>query len=471
MTVKIKTQVLILGSGPGGYSAAFRCSDLGIKTTIIERYPNLGGVCLNVGCIPSKSLLHISKLIKSYENLNKYEINTESKKINLDLNKIHSWKNNIINRLSRNLHSMARNKGINVIHGFGRFIDNHNISVSNHENDINTEIQFHHAIIATGSNPISLPLAPKDQRIWNSTDALSLQKIPKKLLIIGSGAIGLEMATIYSALGSKIDIVEMYDQIMPILDSDVIHMFSKKFSKNKNINFITNTKIKEINNKTDYIDVIMKNNNENSQYTNQYDSILIAIGRTPNTGNLNLEKIGINVDNHGFIIVNKQMKTNKSNIFAIGDVIGHPMLAHKSMYEGYIASEVIFGKKFYFDAKVIPSIIYSDPEIAWVGCTETEAKSKKINYEVVKFPWTGLGKAIISDSVEGITKLLFDKNTHKILGGLVLGNNASEIIGEIALAIEMGCDSEDIMLTIHAHPTVYESISFAASMYTKLITI
>lgn len=464
---QIKTQVLVLGAGPGGYSAAFRCAELGFDTTIIERYSNLGGVCLNVGCIPSKALLYIAKLIKDNKKLNKYGFFKEPQYFHVDTEKINLWKNNIINKLSHNLSSMAKTRGIKIINGSGKFINDHTILVENNQKIL--KIIFENTIIATGSHPISLPFAPQDQRIWNSTDALLLQTIPKKLLIIGSGAIGLEIATIYSILGSTIDLVEIYNQVMPMLDEDLIKAFYKSISKNKKINFITNTQVNTIQSEPNGIYVSMQNKiNLDTKYTNRYDIVLVAIGRAPNSNTLNLNNIGINVNKSGYIVVDKQMRTNIPNIFAIGDIIGQPMLAHKSIYEANIASEVIFGKKYYFDAKVIPSIIYSDPEIAWVGYTAKEAKSKNINYESVILPWISLGKAVASDSTEGITKLILDKDTHRIIGGSVLGTNASEIIGEIALAIEMGCDIEDINLTIHAHPTLYESITLAASNYSKL---
>lgn len=464
---QFQTQVLVLGSGPGGYSTAFRCADLGMHTTIVERYPNLGGVCLNVGCIPSKSLLHIAKLIKINKNINKHGFFTKSNDVDIDINKICLWKKDIINKLSNNLTTMSKLRNIKVINGFGEFIDDHTLKASN--NYTISEIKFDYAVIATGSHPTSLSFIPNDKRIWNSTDALSLQSIPKKLLIIGSGAIGLEMATVYHALGVKIDIVEMCDQIMPILDEDIARLFYKKIKNSFNI--INNTTISEVSPKEDRIYVHMKNNSDiNIEYTNYYDAILIAVGRSPNTHTLNLKNIGININKHGFITVDSQMKTNIPHIFAIGDIIGHPMLAHKSIYEGHIVAEILSGKKYYYNAKAIPSIVYSDPEIAWVGITEKEAKIKHINYETAIFPWTALGKAITSDCTTGITKLIFDKNTHRIIGGTILGAHASEIIGEITLAIEMGCDVEDITLTIHAHPTLYESISLAATIYTGSIT-
>lgn len=458
---KINTQVLVIGSGPGGYSAAFRCADLGMHTTIIERYSNLGGVCLNVGCIPSKTLLHIAKLIETQKNLNKYGIFPGE--THIDIDKIRSWKNTIITQLSRNLNIMANKRNIKIINGYGKFFDAHTLHVEN--NHTHLEITFKYAIIAAGSHPTSLPLLPEDdQRIWYSNDALMLKSIPKKLLIIGSGAIGLEMATIYHALGTKIDIIEMYDQIIPILDTDIIHTFTKILEKN--ITLIVNTKIKSVQSNSDGIYVTMKNNKQSIENTQRYDVILIAIGRAPNGNFLDATKAGININTKGFIPVDTQMRTNIHHIFAIGDIIGHPMLAHKSIHEGHIAAEVISGQKRYFDTKVIPSIIYTNPEIAWVGYNEKDAQQKNINYEISIFPWSALGKAITSDCKNGITKLIFNKKTNRIIGGVVLGAHAEEIIGEIALAIEMGCDAEDISLTIHAHPTLYESIALSTSIYT-----
>lgn len=469
MHSKINTQVLVIGSGPGGYSAAFRSADLGMDTMIIEQYPNLGGVCLNIGCIPSKTLLHIAKLINTQKKLNKYGIFPGNTSI--DIKKIRSWKNTIISQLSHNLHKMANTRNIKIVNGFGTFINDHTLRVDNTE--IPLEITFKYAIIAAGSHPISLPsLLPttnnNDPRIWNSTDALALTSIPKKLLIIGSGAIGLEIATIYHALGAQIDIVEVHSHIIPILDIDIINVFTKIIKKQ--ITLIVNTEIITIDQKPESICVTMKNKKDMSQYTQCYDAILIAIGRAPNGNTLNAIQAGIHVDKQGFIPVDTQMRTNIQHIFAIGDIVGHPMLAHKSIHEGHIAAEVIFGKKRYFDAKIIPSIIYTDPEIAWVGCNEKNAQQKNINYEVSIFPWSASGKAITADCTNGITKLIFDKKTNRIIGGTILGTHAGEILGEIALAIEMGCDAEDITLTIHAHPTLYESIALTSSIYTGSIT-
>lgn len=462
----INTQVLVLGSGPGGYSAAFRCADLGINTILIERYSNLGGICLNVGCIPSKTLLYIAKLIKTQQNLKKYGI--FSGETHIDIDKIRSRKNEIVTQLSHHLKFMAKKRNIQIINGSGKFLDSHTIQIKNHQKI--SKITFQYAIIAAGSHSISLPLLAtnNDPRIWNSTDALTLKSIPKKLLIIGSGAIGLEMATIYHALGTKIDIVEIHNHIIPILDKDIVDAFTKIISKN--INLIVNTQINSIESKQDGIYVSMENKKQNLTNIQRYDTVLVAIGRAPNGNTLDVVQAGVNIDANGFIPVNAQMRTNIKHIFAIGDIVGHPMLAHKSIYEGHIAAEVISGKKRYFDSKIIPSIIYTDPEIAWVGYSEKDARNKNIDYEVSIFPWSASGRAITSDCTNGMTKLIFNKKTHRIIGSTILGAHAGEILGEISLAIEMGCDVEDIALTIHAHPTLCESIAQAASIYKGSIT-
>ncbi|URJ31445.1 dihydrolipoyl dehydrogenase [Blochmannia endosymbiont of Camponotus sp.] len=465
MHMQLKTQTLVLGAGPGGYSAAFRSADLGMDTTIVERYPILGGVCLNVGCIPSKTLLHIAKLIETKKHLDKYGI-LASAETDIDIEKTRSWKNKIITQLSSNLSAMAKARNVKVINGIGKFLDKNTIQVEN--NQITLEITFNYAIIAAGSHAISLPFVPNDNRIWNSTDALSLKSIPKRLLIIGSGAIGLEMATIYHAFGSEIDIVEVYNQIVPILDEDIMNLFSKIISKN--INLILNTTVKIIEAKKDGIYVTMEDNQTSLKNVKRYDVLLVAVGRAPNGNTLHIENAGVNVDKYGFIPVDQQMRTNIKHIFAIGDIIGHPMLAHKSIHEGRVAAEVIAGKKRYFDPIIIPSIIYTDPEIAWVGYTEKDARAKNIDYKVTIFPWIASGRAITEDCKEGMTKLIFDKKTNRIIGGSILGTHASEILGEVALAIEMGCDAEDIILTIHAHPTLYESIALAASIYDGSVT-
>ncbi|AKC59735.1 dihydrolipoyl dehydrogenase [Blochmannia endosymbiont of Polyrhachis (Hedomyrma) turneri] len=458
------TQVAVLGAGPGGYSAAFRCADLGIHTTIIERYPTLGGVCLNVGCIPSKTLLDIAKIIDNTNKLSENGIFKE--KTIYDIHAIRKWKERIVNQLTNSLNSMAKMRNINIVNGHGRFIDKNNIHITNNNN--NTIINFEHAIIATGSHPNKLPFIPyNDQRIWDSTDALELKYIPKNLLIIGSGAIGLEMATIYNSLGSQVDVIELLNQPIPDVDEDITRLFIKYTQKQ--FNLFLGTQVTKITPKTDGIYV----NTENGQCVKNkthYDTIIVAVGRKPNSELLNLNNINININQSGFIKVDNQMRTNISNIFAIGDVIGTPMLAHKSIHEGHIAAEVIAGMKSYFDPKVIPSVIYTNPEVAWIGFTEKTAKIHNMNYEVANFPWLASGRAITSNAQEGITKLLFNKKTHRIIGGIVLGKHASELLGEIGLAIEMGCDAEDISLTIHAHPSLHETIGLSAAVYEGSIT-
>ncbi|QJC28172.1 dihydrolipoyl dehydrogenase [Enterobacteriaceae endosymbiont of Plateumaris braccata] len=460
MSKKIKTSVVVIGGGPSGYSAAFRCSDLGIKTIIVENYLNLGGVCLNVGCIPSKTLLHIAKLIKENNNFfNKGILNNIP---NLNIEKIILWKNEIIKKLSNGLNFLARSRKINVINGIGKFKTPNILDVKN--NNDYYQIEFEHAIIATGSKPIKLPFIPyDDDRIWNSTDALLLKQIPKKILILGGGIIGLEMATIYHALGTEINIIEMSNKILPLVDNDIMQVYNNSI-KNK-FNIMLNTKVISIDNKKDLLKVYMTNDNNKSIFSKKFDIILTAIGRKPNSNFIKNNSFNIQTNNDGFIKVDNQMRTNISHIYAIGDVIGHPMLAHKGIHEGHLVAEIISGKNHFFIPKVIPSIAYTDPEIGWVGITEKDAKIKNINYGISSFPWNALGRGLCSNAENGLTKLIFDKNTNKIIGGLIIGYNAGELLGEISLAIEMGCDAEDISLTIHAHPTFYESIGITTEVF------
>ncbi|MXP51158.1 dihydrolipoyl dehydrogenase [Pantoea sp. SoEX] len=463
MHIDIKTQVVVIGGGPAGYSAAFRCSDLGLETVIVECHNNLGGVCLNVGCIPSKALLHIAKIIREMKSLSNKGVNF--KDLSIDINQIRSWKSQVIDNFSNSLLRMAKIRKTNIIQGLGKFIDSNNLLVNYKGN--NTVIQFDNAIIATGSSSIQSTLIPhEDARIWNSTDALKLTCIPKNLLIIGGGIIGLEMATIYESLGSEISIIEMYDQIIPAADEDIIKTFMR--SVGNKFNIMLKTKIHSIKLESDgiYVSILDKDNNN---IVNHYDSVLVAIGRMPNSQNLNAEKAGVKINN-GYINVDKQMRTNIPNIYAVGDVVGQPMLAHKGMHEGRIAAEVISGLKHYFDPQVIPSIAYTEPEVAWVGITEKIAKEQGIKYETSIFPWTASGRAIVSQCENGVTKLIFDKKTNRIIGGAIVGNNGGELLGEIGLAIEMGCDAQDIALTIHAHPTLYESIGLASEIFEGTIT-
>lgn len=464
MGKEIKTQVVVLGAGPAGYSAAFRCADLGLETVIIERFSTLGGVCLNVGCIPSKALLHVAKVIEEAKSLAKHGIVFGEP--STDIDKIRLWKEKVISQLTGGLAGMAKMRKVQVVNGFGEFTGPNSMVVKSEDGE--TTIKFDNAIIAAGSRPIQLPFIPhEDPRIWDSTDALRLKEVPEKLLLMGGGIIGLEMGTVYHALGSKVDVVEMFDQVIPAADKDVVQIYTKQI-KDK-FNLLLETKVVAVNAKEDGIHVTMENK-AGEAVTHVYDAVLVAIGRTPNGKLINAEAAGVNVDERGFIRTDKQMRTNVPNIFAIGDIVGQPMLAHKGVHEGHVAAEVIAGKKHYFDPKVIPSIAYTEPEVAWVGKTEKECKAEGINYEVAKFPWAASGRAIASDCSEGMTKLIFDKNSNRVIGGAVVGTNAGELLGEIGLAIEMGCDAEDLALTIHAHPTLHESVGLAAEVFEGSVT-
>ncbi|MEZ8142573.1 dihydrolipoyl dehydrogenase [Enterovibrio norvegicus FF-33] len=464
MSKEIKTQVVVLGSGPAGYSAAFRCADLGLETVLVEKYSTLGGVCLNVGCIPSKALLHVAKVIEEAKAMSEHGVVFGEPQT--DINKIRVWKEKVVNQLTGGLGGMAKMRKVNVVNGYGKFTDPNTIVVEGADGA--TTIKFDNAIIAAGSRPIELPFIPhEDPRIWDSTDALELNEVPEKLLVMGGGIIGLEMGTVYHALGSKVDVVEMFDQVIPAADKDIIKVFTKRISKK--FNLMLETKVTAVEAKEDGIYVSMEGKKAPAEPT-RYDAVLVAIGRVPNGKLMDAEKAGIEVDERGFINVDKQLRTNVAHIHAIGDVVGQPMLAHKGVHEGHVAAEVISGKKHYFDPKVIPSIAYTEPEVAWVGKTEKEAKAEGINYEVATFPWAASGRAIASDCSDGMTKMIFDKDTHRVIGGAVVGTNGGELLGEIGLAIEMGCDAEDIALTIHAHPTLHESVGLAAEVFEGSIT-
>lgn len=443
MSKEIKAQVVVLGSGPAGYSAAFRCADLGLETVLVERYSTLGGVCLNVGCIPSKALLHVSKVIEEAKAMAEHGVVFGEPQT--DINKVRIWKDKVVDQLTGGLGGMAKMRNVTVVNGFGKFTGPNSIEVVGEET---TTINFDNAIIAAGSRPIKLPFIPhEDPRIWDSTDALELNEVPEKLLIMGGGIIGLEMGTVYHSLGSKVEVVEMFDQVIPAADKDIVKVFTKRI-KNK-FKLMLETKVTAVEAKEDGIYVSMEGKKAPAE-AERYDAVLVAIGRVPNGALIDAEKAGIEVDERGFINVDKQMRTNVPHIHAIGDVVGQPMLAHKGVHEGHVAAEVISGKKHYFDPKVIPSIAYTEPEVAWVGKTEKEAKAEGLNYEVATFPWAASGRAIASDCADGMTKMIFDKETHRVIGGAVVGTNGGELLGEIGLAIEMGCDAEDIALTIHA---------------------
>lgn len=465
MSNEIKTQVVVLGAGPAGYSAAFRAADLGLDTVIVERFSTLGGVCLNVGCIPSKALLHVSKVIEEAKAVADHGVVFGEPKIDLD--KLRGFKEKVIGQLTGGLGGMSKMRKVDVVNGLGKFTGPNTLEVQG-EDGVKV-VHFEHAIIAAGSRPIQLPFIPhEDPRIWDSTDALELKEVPGKLLVMGGGIIGLEMGTVYSSLGSEIDVVEMFDQVIPAADKDVVRTFTKQIKKK--FNLILQTKVTAVEAKEDGIYVTMEGKKAPSEPV-RYDAVLVAIGRTPNGKGLDAEKAGVNVDERGFINVDKQMRTNVPNIFAIGDIVGQPMLAHKGVHEGHVAAEVISGLKHFFDPKVIPSIAYTDPEVAWVGLTEKEAKEQGVSYETATFPWAASGRAIASDASEGMTKLIFDKETHRVIGGAIVGVNGGELLGEIGLAIEMGCDAEDLALTIHAHPTLHESVGLAAAFTSNELVI
>ena len=462
---EFNTDVVILGSGPGGYSAAFRAADLNKKVVLVEQYENLGGVCLNVGCIPSKALLHIASVIDEAEEFGKCGVFFEKPKI--DLEKIIAWKNKVIRKLSSGLKMMSKKRGVKVVCGTGKFLSEKEVIVDNGDAG-SSLLKFEDCIIASGSSPSQLPFLPKDDRIMNSTRALELEKTDIKLLIIGGGIIGLEMASVYNALGAKITIAETMDQIMPGADKDLVMPLYNKIRK-KYENIMLKTNVVKVLSKEDGLWVTFKNSNSETTEEKTFDKILVSVGRKPNSLNLDLNKVKVDIDERGFIKVDNQMKTSVKNIYAIGDVVGNPMLAHKASAQGRLASEVIAGKENYFNPKCIPSVSYTNPEIAWVGLTELRAREIGFEYKVGAFPWSASGRAISLDRTEGLTKILFDKNG-TVVGGGIVGVNAGDLISEISLAIEMKCDSEDISSTIHPHPTTSESIMMSAEVYEGTVT-
>ncbi|MBW0454397.1 MAG: dihydrolipoyl dehydrogenase [Candidatus Kinetoplastibacterium crithidii] len=463
----VNCQVVIIGSGPGGYSAAFRAADLGLDTILIEEDSKLGGVCLNVGCIPTKALLHdvsiIERVKKSFYCGIEYQENP-----NIDLKKLRNSIDSTVSRLTNGLSSMAKARKVRVINGFAKFLDRNSLSVKLNNNLSEKIVNFKNAIIATGSHPVHLPFLPIDDRIVDSTGALKLPMIPKKMLLIGGGIISLEMGTIYSSLGSEIDIVEVSKNLISGADRDLVKTWSKS-NENRFNSIMLETKVIGAESRNDGVYVSFDGKNA-PNIPQRYDLILQAIGRKPNVDKINLDKIGILLSHDGFIKVDQQMRTNISNIFAIGDVTGNPMLAHKAVHEAHVAAEVINGEKSFFDASVIPSVAYTSPEIAWVGITELEAKNNNINIKTGLFPWSALGKAIATNSENGFTKLIFDVDSKRIIGGGIVGSHAGDLIGEIALAIEMGADMLDIAKTIHPHPTLSESIGMSSEVALGICT-
>ena len=459
----VDAQVVVLGAGPGGYTAAFRAADLGLKTILIERYPSLGGVCLNVGCIPSKALLHISKVKSEIEELKEHGIELGSG--NPDAKSVRSWTESIINKLTSGLKAMAKKRKIEIVEGLGTFSSPNSIEVNN--NGETKTIRFDSAIIAAGSQASKLPFLPDDPRIMDSTDALLLENIPNRMLVIGGGIIGLEMATVYASMGCKITIVEMLDSLISECDKDIVRPLEKRIKKIYEKIYL----------KTGVTSVVAKKSGLEVSFEGKdvpekdlFDAILVAVGRTSNGNKIGADKAGVNVDNRGFISVDNQQRTNVANIFAIGDIAGQPMLAHKATHEGKLAAEVIAGHKVGFDDRVIPSVAYTDPEIAWVGLSETEAKEKGIDYGKGVFPWAASGRSLALGRDDGVTKILFDKVTNRIVGAAIVGPNAGDLIAECALAIEMGSDAEDIGLTIHPHPTLSETVAMAAEAFNGTIT-
>jgi dihydrolipoamide dehydrogenase len=461
---EIKTQLVVLGAGPGGYSAAFRAADLGIETVIVDARETLGGVCLNVGCIPSKALLHVAKVIDDARDMASHGVSFGEPQIDLD--KVRGWKDNVVGQLTKGLSGMSKMRKVKHVQGYGKFTGSNTLTVEG--KDGTTTITFDNAIIAAGSEPVTLPFIPHDDpRVIDSTGALEMADIPEKMLVLGGGIIGLEMGTVYKALGSQIDVVEFLDQLVPAADKDIVKVY-QKYVKNK-FNVMLETKVTAVEAKDDGLYVTFEGKQAPTEAV-RYDKVLVAVGRRPNGSLVDAEKAGVTVTDRGFIDVDKQMRTNVNNIYAIGDLVGQPMLAHKAVHEGHVAAEVIAGKKHYFDPRGIPSVAYTDPEMAWVGLTEKEAKEQKVNYEAATFPWAASGRAIASARTEGLTKLIFDKDSGRVIGGAIVGINAGEMLGEIGLAIEMGADAEDIALTIHAHPTLNESIGLAAEIYEGSIT-
>ncbi|MGA7985566.1 MAG: dihydrolipoyl dehydrogenase, partial [Burkholderiales bacterium] len=461
---EIECDLVVLGSGPGGYSAAFRGADLGLKTVLVERYPALGGVCLNVGCIPSKALLHTAAIVDAARGLAAHGVSFGEPKLELD--KLRAFKDKVVGKLSGGVASMAKLRKVTVVQGTGMFADAHRLKIET--KDGTTFVRFKSAIIAAGSQAAKLPLLPADPRIVDSTGALELKSVPKRMLVIGGGIIGLEMGTVYSTLGARLDVVEMLDGLMLGADRDLVSVW-QKFNAKRFDNVMLKTKTAKAEAQKDGIKVWFEGDAAPKE-PQTYDLVLVSVGRAPNGRKIGAEAAGVAVTERGFIEVDSQMRTNVPHIYAIGDIARAPMLAHKAVHEGHVAAEAAAGQKSHFDARVIPSVAYTDPEIAWVGLTEEEAKKAGVKVEAAKFPWTALGRAIANGRDEGFTKLIFDAETHRIVGAGIVGTTAGDLISELALAIEMGADATDIGKTIHPHPTLGESVGMAAEYYEGVCT-
>ena len=466
-SVDLETDMLVLGAGPGGYSAAFRSADLGMKTVLVERYSTLGGVCLNVGCIPSKALLHVTAVLDETQHLGDCGVTFAAPQVDID--KLRSHKDKVIKKLTTGLVGMAKARKVEVVRGYGSFLDAHHLEVEVTEGTAQDKtgtkkvIRFQQCIIAAGSAAVHLPFIPRDPRIVDSTGALELRFVPKKMLVIGGGIIGLEMATVYSSLGAKVDVVEMLDAIMQGPDRDAVKVWEKQ-NAHRFERIMLKTRTVAVEAKDDGLWVRFEGENAPSTEAVRYDMILQSAGRSPNGKKIGAEQAGITVTDRGFIPVDREMRTNVPHIFAIGDVVGNPMLAHKAVHEAHVAAEVAAGHKTGFDAAVIPGVAYTHPEVAWVGVTEDQAKRENRAIETAKFPWAASGRAIANGAEYGFTKLIFDAETHRVIGGTIVGPSAGDMIGEVALAIEMGCDALDVGKTIHPHPTLGETIGMAAEV-------
>ena len=460
----IECDVLVLGAGPGGYSAAFRAADLGLKTVLVERYPVLGGVCLNVGCIPSKALLHTVAVMDAARSLAAHGIAFAEPKI--DLEKLRAYKDKVVGKLTGGLAAMAKARKVTVLHGVGGFVDSHRLAVEGQAG--RRVVRFANAIVAAGSQAVKLPFLPEDPRIVDSTGALKLFSRPRKMLIVGGGIIGLEMGTVYSALGARLDVVEMMDALMPGADRDLVEVW-RKFNATRFDRVMLRTRCVKAEASKEGIKVWFEGD-EAPPEPRLYDMVLVAAGRSPNGKHIGAEQAGLAVTERGFIETDSQMRSNVPHIFAIGDIVGQPMLAHKAAHQGHVAAEAAAGTKSHFDARVIPSVAYTDPEIAWVGATEDEARKAGLDIGVAKFPWSASGRAIANGRDEGFTKLIFDHATHRLIGGGIVGTGAGDLVSELALAVEMGADATDIGRTIHPHPTLGESVGMAAELFEGVCT-
>ncbi|WP_416208240.1 dihydrolipoyl dehydrogenase [Halomonas sp.] len=468
----IECEMLVLGSGPGGYSAAFRSADLGMKTVLVERYATLGGVCLNVGCIPSKALLHVASVTEEAGAMADHGVTFGKPEIDLD--KLRGWKEKVVGKLTGGLAGMAKARKVQNVRGVGKFLDPHHLEVALTSGDGQEQtgdkqvVKFDKCIIAAGSQSVKLPFLPDDPRIVDSTGALELRSIPKRMLVIGGGIIGLEMATVYASLGTRIEVVEMLDGLMAGADRDLVKVW-EKVNMPRFDNVMLKTKTTAVEAGEDGLKVSFEGDNAPAE-PQVYDMILQSVGRTPNGKKIDADKAGVAVDERGFIATDKQLRTNVGHIFAIGDIIGQPMLAHKAVHEAHVAAEAAAGQKSFFDARQIPSVAYTDPEVAWAGKTEDQCKAEGIKYGKAVFPWAASGRAIANGRDEGFTKLLFDEQTHRIIGGAIVGTQAGDLISELCLAVEMGCDPADIGKTIHPHPTLGESVGMAAELFEGVCT-